>query len=349
MSRKPFPRFRPVLAALLFSLIALLPACKGSTTPEPPPPTQYQHAITINALTLHTDSAVTGPVKVTMRSSGQVYNGTIGQKIALATTTKQEESCDILISATDCLPREFTEVGVKDSTLSTNVVKLSDVDWDYAWDKMPDGVNRSWVPRKFEVYFNPDPLTGLRLDQGYIEAIKETLNYVQTNSKSWIQTVVFHEDGAKPADATVPPDGEIWVYRRSDVSGIGNVTYPTWPPQKVLSSKESINQEDAGPDRCPSETFDALFGSGQEFGSGDNIGPFFLLVLNRPRDTNNYIISTQKETQQGIDSQTTFTSTTSLATMSTLSPDPATGQPHSASSAVPATPHPANGDHRIRN
>lgn len=352
-TRHSLPLSVATLAAII--MLILLPACKGTTTPDPPDPpaTKYQHSLTVQAITLHTDSAVTGTVQVTMRSKAGTYTGAIGEKITLATTTTQEESCDILISATDCLPREFTEVGVKDSTLSTNVVKLSDVDWDYVWYIMPDGVNRSWVPRKFEVYFNPDRLTGLRLDESNIGGVKNALLYVQENSKGYIQTVTFHEDGTKPEDPTVPPDGDIWVYRVSDMSGVANATYPN-SYAKVLASKILLNVDNSYGSVSYMETFDALFGAGQEFGSGDHIGPFFMLMLNRPRDTNNYVITSQKETQKGIDSQTTFTSAASLIRTDALatsdlagasSPLPTTQQ---AVPSRPSTAQPARKD-RIRN
>lgn len=295
MGQRAKVTFIGVVLALAVAFLVSQGCCgKSPTTPEPPPPpTQYAHALTVQALTLHTDSAVSGTVQVTMRSSGQVYNGSIGQKIALATTTKQEESCDILITATDCLPREFTEAGVKDSMLSTNLVEMmSAIYWEGLFYIMPDGINRAWVPRKFEVYFNPDYLTGLRLDQAYIDPVKTSLLFIQANSKGWIQTVTFHEDGTKPYDPTVPPDGEIWVLRESNYPGGSNVTYPA-NNAKVMSAKLYFNQSSWGPDQTSAETYDGLFAGEQMMGNDPTfIGPFYMLMLNRPRDTNNYIIST---------------------------------------------------------
>jgi hypothetical protein len=337
-----------ICLALAISLLLFQPACKGSTTPDPPdPPTQYQHALTVNALTLHTDSAVTGTVQVTMRSSGQIYTGSIGQKIALATTTKQEEACDILITATGCLPRGFTEVAVKDSTLTTNLVAMSAMDWDFFFYIVTDGKNRSWVPRKFEVYFNPDPLTGLRLDPGYVNAIEQALLYIQQNSKGWIQSVNFYELGNKPLDPSVPPEGEIWIHRRSDVPGIGNITYPAPSDVKVLSSRIFVNQDDI-PAALPAETYDALFAGEQQMGNNPSqIGPFYMMMLNRPRDTNSYVISTQKETQKGVDSQTTFTSVTAQVNTDTLSPANTVGSYNTIPSRT-GTTRPAPKE-RIRN
>ncbi len=287
--------------------MAILGKCSSPTGPDPPPPgTDYAHKILTQAQTLHSDSPVTGTVEVTMRSNGQKYTGPIGQQITLATTKNKTELCDILIQANGCLPREYTEVGITDNNLNTNVVEMSAIDWPFLVYIMPDGVNRAWTPRKIDVYFNPDPLTGLRLDDIYIDPIEQALLYIQQNSKGWIQSVNFNELANKPY-ATQPPEGEIWVYRVSDYPGVSNITYPS-SYVKVLSSVIFVNQNDI-PEALPAETYDALFGAGQEFGFDPNqIGPFFMLMLNRPRDTNNYRINTLKETQKGIDTQTTFQS-----------------------------------------
>lgn len=287
--------------------VGTLEKCSGPTDPDPPPGTDYTHKLLTQAQTLHTDSAVTGTIEVTMRSNGQKYTGPIGQLINLATTKTKTELCDILIQAAGCLPREYTEVGITDNTLNTNVVQMSAMDWGFVTYVMPDGINRSFAARKFDAYFCPDPITGLRLDPGYVNAIEQALLYIQSNSKGWIQSVSFNELGTKPLDSSVPPDGEIWVHRRSDVPGVGNITYPD-SRVKVLSSRIFVNQDDI-PAALPAETYDALFAGEQQMGNNPSqIGPFFMLMLNRPRDTNTYRINTLKETQKGIDSQTTFQS-----------------------------------------
>jgi hypothetical protein len=181
------------------------------------------------------------------------------------------------------------------------------MDWGFVTYVMPDGINRSFAARKFDVYFNPDPLTGLRLDNIYIDPIEQALLYIQSNSKGWIQSVSFNELGNKIHDSSAPPEGEIWVFRDSEYPGISNITYPA-SNVKVLSSKIFVNQ-DVSPAFLPSETYDALFAGEQQMGNAPSqIGPFFMLMLNRPRDTNDYVINSQKETQKGIDSQTTFQS-----------------------------------------
>jgi hypothetical protein len=287
--------------------VAILGKCAGPTDPDPPG-TDYAHKFMGQAQTLHTDSAVTGTIEVTMRSNGQKYTGPIGQVINLATTKTKTELCDILIQANSCLPREYTEVGITDNTLNTKIVQMNAIDWNGVVYIMPDGINRSWTPRKFDVYFNPDPLTGLRLDNIYIDPIEQALLYIQQNSKGWIQSVNFYELGTKPHDSSVPPEGEIWVYRASDYPGVSNITYPS-SYVKVTSSKIFVNQDSSMPAQLPAETYDALFGAGQEFGSDPSfIGPFFMLMLNIPRDTNNHVINPQKQTQKGIDSQTSFQS-----------------------------------------
>jgi type II secretory pathway pseudopilin PulG len=148
----------------------------------------------------------------------------------------------------------------------------------------------------------------LRLDQGYINSIFQALTEFRNAGKRYkgtqleeifIQTLNLNPNGNNPF-GTTPPNGEYWAFRRTDLSGVTNITYPT-SFVNVASSLEFVNQSSAATIDAYFEAFDALIGDGQEI---KELAKFFQcvpLLMWRARDGNDYWINSDRESQEGID------------------------------------------------
>jgi hypothetical protein len=93
----------------------------------------------------------------------------------------------------------------------------------------------------------------------------------------------------------------VWVFRESNFSGATNGTFPSGGA-KVTSSGIFINQSSADSLMAYNETFDAFIQGEQNVGEGKS--EWWLFMMNRPRDTNSYVLSLEKETQVGVDNLT---------------------------------------------
>jgi hypothetical protein len=274
-------------------------ACSRSDTTKPA--TQYEHALSVTGSYLYGGAAAGGTVEVTMKSTGQKYTGTIGQAITLAKTTSQTELCDILIKADGAHPREYTQVNVTNTNVNTKLAESAKLDVGNLLNEvMFGGKNASWTPHNINVIFNPDPDSGQRLDQGYINQIVSAINNIKAWSGGYIQSVNFDFNGNK-VYAGAPPEGEVWVFRESNFSGATNGTFPSGGA-KVTSSGIFINQSSADSLMAYNETFDAFIQGEQNVGEGKS--EWWLFMMNRPRDTNSYVLSLEKETQVGVDNLT---------------------------------------------
>jgi hypothetical protein len=100
---RPASRKKRILLCIIGELLVaggIGPAAcskKQETAPAPPPATQYEHAIGVNATYFFSGSPANGTYTVKMLSNNQTYSSIIGQKISLAKTTTQSEPCDILV------------------------------------------------------------------------------------------------------------------------------------------------------------------------------------------------------------------------------------------------------------
>jgi hypothetical protein len=252
-----------------------------------------------------------------MKSSGQKYTGAIGEVITLPKTTMQSESCDILIKASGALTREYTSVGITNNDITTNLAETAKLNLALLLQEvMFGGINASWTPHSINVIFNPDS-NGVRLPQGYIDQVVNAVNNIKTWSGGYITNVNFEYNGNKTVDSTVPPEGEFWVFKVNDFSGVANATYPSGG-NKVTSNKEFINTSSAGWSSAYDETFDAFIQGEQNVGEGRP--EWWLFIMQRPRDTNSYVISLEKETQVGVDTLTT--TRTYAQTKTSAIPDP---------------------------
>jgi hypothetical protein len=104
------------------------------------------------------------------------------------------------------------------------------------------GDNPRWDVDKMKLIYNPNRTTGDRLSSDYTSVINNSAYEMQSDSGNFF-TVSVDENGNKPDDTTVPPDGEIWVYHVTDLNGISNATYPIGG-DKVKSAKIFINPND---------------------------------------------------------------------------------------------------------
>lgn len=325
--------------AMLAGYIGMFGACQSSDGPEPPPPpTKYKHSLKVEAgKTLHYGQPVTGGTfRVTMEGTGTVYPptssdaATLGTTLNLAETTTREEPCTIIIYPkvyfdNDCLTREYRTIPVTNNTLrAENVIKLEDVDWTYLLtevltkkDNMGRSLNTSWEPRILNASSNPDPLTGLRLEPKYIEGqlengklygIKPALldfqewgkRYVGTAAEEAYITNVINFVDANNSPAATPPDGDFQAFRTTEISGVSSITFPI-TEVKVMSSKELVNQSSAAPFDAYREALGALISGNTNIGNFDKYRTCIPVLMWRPRDTNEYWITLEKESQKGAD------------------------------------------------
>jgi hypothetical protein len=294
---------RAVFLTLGMLLALALPSCKSNTAPSTPQ--EYVHELGVYASYLFTGVQATGTYTVTL-SSGQSYEAGLGERVTLAKTTKQTELCTITIRGNGALPREYTGMAVTNTDLTTTLAETAKLDvGNLLKYVLFGGKNPSWTPKTIKVIFNPDP-NGVRLSKPYTDEITRAVNNIKTWSGGYITDVTFDYEGNKVQNASTPPEGEIWAFKETIFSGVSNGTYPT-NGAKVTSGKIFINEgHGADPLMTYNETFDAFIYGEQNFLGGwfDSRPEWVTFIFNRPRDTNSYVFSAEKETQSGIDSQT---------------------------------------------
>jgi hypothetical protein len=331
--------------ALLAGYIGMFAACQSSTDPPPPPPpTKYKHSLKVEAgKTLHYGQPVTGGTfRVTMENTGTVYPpitsdaATLGTTLNLAETTTQQEPCTIIMYPkvmfdNDCQTREYRTIPVTNNTLrAENVIFKADVDWTYLLndvltkkDNMGRNLNTSWEPRILNASSNPDQSTGLRLDLIYIEGlnygpplgikgIKPALldfqewgkRYVGTPFEEVYITSVINFVDANNPPAAIPSDGDFQAFRTTETSGVSNISYPL-TEVKVLSSKELVNQSSADPFDAYKEAIKALMANNMTAADYTRFKTCVPVLMWRPRDSNEYWITLEKESQKGVDNLST--------------------------------------------
>lgn len=268
----------------------------------------YTHEATVSAKVLQDGSASTGTVTLYGVSTGKTYTGTLGSALTLDKTTSKTEKYNITITENGKLERRFLSVPITSTTIDTDVADTTKLDVSGLLSYVLfDGKNRSWEPRTIKVIFNPDT-DGNSLPSDIVSSIEQAISDVQSWSKrygteAYITGVSFDENGTKDYNS-IPPEGEIWVFKELITSGASNVTYPSGG-SKVSSSKIAINTGSSTSGQAYQETLDALIDGEQNvLGGYSNIGEWFRFMFWRPRGDNsvNYSVNSGYESQTGIDS-----------------------------------------------
>jgi len=311
---------------VLAGYIGITAACSTPVTPPPPPPpTEYSHAITIkNPVYMQDGFPAAGNFTVTM--SGVDHPGNFDQKLDLPKSRNKIELCKVVLNTTG-LTRTYRSGEITDNTqLAPNVVRMPFPIAEFLQYVISTGQNPGWAVRDINVTFNPDPLTGLRLDeifeQGVKIAIYDPANPLNPNTfKNWswvpnwpINDQYFlrninYSDGNHIIDTTVPPDGDIWAFRVSDISGTTHSCYPTGGIA-TMSIKLLINQASASPGSATNET-EASFFRTQGVGGSPYLEAWSRLVSNRS-NTPDWTIGPGGEAQDGFDARSTATPSTNV-------------------------------------
>jgi len=327
MTRRDFNNLllKGVVALGVGGAVATNEKCSSSDPEPPPPPTKYKHSLkTIVERTLHFGMPITGGTyDVTMRSSGKLFPGiSLGTLVNLDETTNRVEYCDVIANVPGCLPKEMRNLAVTDNNLTfKDVAYLGDYDHSYLLSEVlthkvnGNSVNTSWAGRTMNGSANPDQLTGLRLEQAYIDYVKQALTefinagirYKSTQPEIFIRDFTFDDNGNFIIDsANPPPAGQYRLFRKSDSEGVTNVTYPNDTLLTVISSIERVSREPTGgasPIDAYREAFDALIGDNQQIGDATKFLQCAPILAWRPRGNspNNWFVNEFKESQEGAD------------------------------------------------
>ena len=141
-----------------------------------------------------------------------------------------------------------------------------------------------------------------------MRALTEVKNWSNKyGTDEYITSLTLDKNGNNVYNGNAPSMGEIWVFKSHDLSGVTNGVWPV-SGGKVTSSAIFINTSSAAPIDCYLETWDALVQDNQNsWGATMNPWPqWWCFMLNRPRDSNDYEVTTTYESQTGIDSFTTW-------------------------------------------
>jgi hypothetical protein len=260
--------------------------------------------------------------------NGQTYTGIFDQKLALPKTTKKIELSEVILYPTGGLQRTYRTGEITEGTqLAPNVIRLPFPIQSYLSNIMPTGQNRGWAVRDINVTFNPDPQTGLRLDeifkQGFKVALYDPGNPAQTQDFkhwSWVPNwpitdqyflrSITYSDGNHIIDPTVPPNGDFWAFRESDLSGT------TCSPLSsngidIVAIKLFVNESSAGPGSVTNETQVAFMHGTPGIAGHPDLPYWSMLMFNRP-NTPDYTIGLTGEAQDGFDARSTPTPSTNI-------------------------------------
>lgn len=174
------------------------------------------------------------------------------------------------------------------------------------------------------VTYNPDPLTGFRLDQIYKDAIRQPIDgdplqedfkhwsYVHNWKEHFIKTVT-HADGNYIIDATVPTPGDLRAFRRSDISGTTNATYSS-NGIDLMAIKLFINEDSAAPGSATNEVKVAFMHGIPGSGGLPYLKNWSILMSNRP-STADYTLGLSGEFQDGFDARSTNMPTSNISVL----------------------------------
>ena len=155
-------------------------------------------------------------------------------------------------TADDALKRIFKSVAMSGTNeFVTDLLKLSGFNYDgmrqyiTGYGNIPEYVtNKRWNVNHLDVSFNPDNWsggTGKTLPDEFIKAVKDAILKIVADSDGFIKSYSF-SNANNPIDNTIPPDGNIWVHRYSNINGMGTAEYPTAGDQ-IKSVDILINPE----------------------------------------------------------------------------------------------------------
>lgn len=311
---------------VLAGYIGITAACSAGGPTPPPPPTEYSHAITIkNPVYMQDGFPAAGNFTVTM--SGTDYPGNFDQKLSLPKSRNKIELCKVVLNTTG-LQRTYRTGEITDNTqLAPNVIRLPFPIESYLANISPTGQNRGVAVRDLNITFNPDPFTGLRLDeifkQGVKIAIYDPNNPGQTEDFkhwSWVPNWpindqyflrnITYSDGNHVIDPTTPPNGDFWAFRRSDVSGTTHSTFST-NGLDIVAIKLYINQDSADGVMTTNETQIAFMHGTPGIAGHPDLADWSRLMSNRP-NTPDWTIGPNGEFQDGFDARSTSTPTTNV-------------------------------------
>lgn len=324
MTRRDFNKLlaQGFLAASVGGAVISNDRCSAKDPEPPPPPTKYKHALKTTAeMTLHFGMPLTGGTyDVTMLSTHKLFpNIPLGTLVNLDETTSRTESCDVIVRVPGCLPREMRNLAVTNNNLNfKDVAYFGDYDHPYLLSEVlthkVDGnsVNTSWAERTMNGSANPDQLTGLTLSQDRIDYVKQALTeyinatrrHISTQPEQFITSYTFDDNGNFTIDPNNPPSaGQFRLFRKSNTSGVTNITYPNDTLLTVISSIEMVNQSSAAGIDAYLEAFDALVGDNQQISDVAKFLQCGPLLAWRPRGNskNNWYANDEKESQEGGD------------------------------------------------
>jgi len=314
--KKKLGKLQTIVGGVAIGLAALLSACSSPVTPPPPPPNKVKIYATIIAKDCFTGITIpTGQVTyqpptgspVTKNLEEQAYLGEINPNTTM--------NVDISINVAGYLKRVFNDVAMNGTnTWNTTLLELNGFNLEgytsYFLDQCGNAAtgwqNMIWDQPSIKVYFNPDPATGERLSAEFIQATMDVVNEIVLYSKGAINSVSFIEDGNKPDDATVPPNGESWVYNTTRLSGVNNGVYPAGG-DVVKASKLWFNMSSSIPERVRAEVMDAFIQGNQNIFQEEYVAKYFEFSLkHRPKGTAfSYKIYLDREQQTGFDGTVT--------------------------------------------
>jgi hypothetical protein len=319
--KKRLGKLQTIVGGAAIGLAAFLSACSSPVTPPPPPPpNKVKVYATLTAKDCFTGITIpTGQVSyqpptgspVTKNLGEQAYLGEINPNTTM--------DVDITVTVGGYLKRVFNDVALSGTkSLDTTLLNLNGFNLDgytsYFLDQCGNAAsgwqNMIWDQPSVKVYFNPDPSTGERLPTDFITATEAAVNEIVSYSRGFINSVSFDENGTKPLDTTVPPNGEIWVYRRSDTTGIQNVTYPVGG-DVVKASKIWYNVPTTIIEQIRAEVMDTTIQNNQNIFQENDVAKFFEFSLkHRPKGSAmSYRIFLDREQQTGFDGTVTASAT----------------------------------------
>ena len=313
---KKLGKLQTIVGGAAIGLAAFLSACSSPVTPPPPPPpNKVKVYATLTAKDCFTGITIpTGQVSyqpptgspVTKNLGEQAYLGEINPNTTM--------DVDITVTVGGYLKRVFNDVALSGTkSLDTTLLDLTDFNLNgytsYFLDQCGNAAsgwqNMVWDQPSIKVYFNPDPQTGLRLSPEYIQATEAAINEIALYSKGFINSVSFDENGTKPG-SVAPPNGEIWVFRESQYSGVTNITWPSGG-DTVKSSALFYNMSSSIPERVRAEVMDSFIKNNQNIFLDEYIAKWFEFSLkHRPKGSAiSYKIFLDREEQTGFDGTVT--------------------------------------------
>lgn len=213
----------------------------------------------------------------------------------------------------------------------TDMIELANFNYDgmrqymTGYGAVPEYVlNKRWNVDHVDASFNPDRTTGERLTKDYVDSVKSVILKMTANSGGFIKNYSF-SDANNPDDTTIPPDGQIWTYNVSDISGTSTAEYPTNGDQ-MKSGKQFINPRSTTPATVFGETYNLFLQGVNDMNIVPNsinyVDGWYKALFKRGIDTKFY---SDHEEQNGFSGTTNYIGKTRVTLMQdagSMMPDP---------------------------